>query len=653
LKLRSALVRLSVPAVPFAVSAALSLATVGDSVHWQDSGLFLSGVKELSVLHPPGFVLYQVLCRAWTLALGFLDFTLAAHLFSAFCAAAAAGAIALAARDLLRQRGRSGDLEAIAAGCLAAAGFTFWSAALLAKGYALLYLVLSLLLWRMIRADETRSPRDFTGIAALIGLAWAAHPSSTLLAPAFLLFVFAHRKAVGSKGLAWRTALAAACALGPSLLLPILAFRLHPGSFGHPASLGEWIRFVRGGRFTDLSGAFGWEGFRATNTLLFAWEDFLGVGTALAVAGLVAAGRRGRLFAASWTLPFALVTLLFRIEGQQDLWLAAAWLPLHVSVALGLALIPSRAAKVGLPLAGLVWALAANVPDVSLRSYDLAERFGRFHLEPLERDALLVLESDDALGTVRWLQDVRGVRTDVLVLSATRFDPSRWYERALRSRDPGLVPGETPDLAGFVRANEAKRPTYFEALPSLPGTFVPAGPLVRVLRPGEPEAPIPWPAPDPGEAAARRRRGIRIDSRPGGFEVRPEAYETRWPAALSRARLREGTFYFRKADPRAAAALEAALALDPEPDRSPALFPLGATYAAQGRAEQAEPLLKRALTQELAPRNRVHALSTLSRLAAAKGRVEEARAYRAQAMDVVGSDPELRREFERFSERRP
>src|SRR5205814_2579870 len=140
----------------FVLSLILSGFTIGTKVSWQDSGFFLAGVKELGILYSPGFVLYLVLCKAWTLLLGgFLDFTLAVHLFSAFCAAGAAATIAVASRDLLRTQGplfrvacADGDLAAIVAGGLAACGFTFWSAALLAKGYAFLYLVLALLLWR-------------------------------------------------------------------------------------------------------------------------------------------------------------------------------------------------------------------------------------------------------------------------------------------------------------------------------------------------------------------------------------------------------------------------------------------------------------------------------------------------------------------------
>jgi len=97
--------RLILPGIPFVLSLLLSFSTAGSHCYWQDSGFFLVAVKELGVLYPPGFALYVLICKAWTLALGFVDFTYAVHLFSAFCAAGAAGTLAVATRDLLRTKG--------------------------------------------------------------------------------------------------------------------------------------------------------------------------------------------------------------------------------------------------------------------------------------------------------------------------------------------------------------------------------------------------------------------------------------------------------------------------------------------------------------------------------------------------------------------
>ncbi|HXX94229.1 MAG TPA: DUF2723 domain-containing protein, partial [Planctomycetota bacterium] len=189
-----------VPGLPFLVSLALSAATVGRGVAWQDSGFFLVGVHEMVLLYPPGFVLYLLLCKLWTWILFFVDFTLAVHLFSSVSAAAAAATLAVTARDAFR----TSDRAAAGAGCLAAAGYTLWASAIYAKGYALFFLLVALLLRQIVRADRSRAPRDFTVLALLAGAAWAAHPEATLLVPAILVFAGHHRGVLGGRGLAAR-----------------------------------------------------------------------------------------------------------------------------------------------------------------------------------------------------------------------------------------------------------------------------------------------------------------------------------------------------------------------------------------------------------------------------------------------------------------
>jgi len=617
--------RFLVPAVPFALSLGLSLCTVGTTVSWQDSGYSLAAIRELGILHPPGFVLYLMTCKAWTLLLGFLDFTLAVHLFSSVCVAGAAAAIALAARDLLRTLGSENDLAATVAGALAAAGYTFWSAGLLAKSYALLYLIQSLLIWRMIRARESGKGRDFTIVAALIGLAWAAHPSATNVGLAFVLFVAVHRKALGWKGIAWRTGVAAACAIGPSLLLPLLATREPATIFGRPTSFGEWIRYVRGGRFTDLPGVFGFEGWRGANTLKYLWEDFLGVGLALALLGLsrlIVLDRKLLLGLAAWMIPSALVATLFRIEGQQDFWLVAAWLPLHLAVAVGFTSIPpkfARPAIAALGVAGLIWAVAANVRSVSMRGYDLAEKYGRFHLETVDPDSVLALESDDALATVRYLQVVKGVRSDVRVVR------------------------ENAAIAATV-------PVYYEVAPPGVTGLVPVGPLLRWAPAGTPNEPkaLEFPV-GPVEARSRfgRERGIRIQRLPDHLMVDPEPYEYRWVALYVRAQGRLGQAAFARGDfPRAAEFFESARAADLEHPSLEVVHLLGVSTYLLKDYGRAEPLLKQSLRLGPTARQQIRACSYLSTICRVQGRTTEAMRWQDQAMGVVGTDPELRREFE-------
>ena len=110
--------RWAVPAVPFAFSLLLSLPTTSSTVFWQDSGFYLTVIHEMAVPAPHGFMLYLLLAKAWTLVVAPLaGFTLAVHLFSAFCAAGAAAFLADGARAFLKRTWPDGpcDGPAIAA----------------------------------------------------------------------------------------------------------------------------------------------------------------------------------------------------------------------------------------------------------------------------------------------------------------------------------------------------------------------------------------------------------------------------------------------------------------------------------------------------------------------------------------------------------
>ena len=440
----SRLRRAAVPGVPTVLSLALSLSTVGSHVFWQDSGFYLTAVKEMSVLYPHGFVAYLVLCRLWTLIFSFLDFTLAVHLFSSVCAAAAAGTVALATRELLRARsplfgsvpgdpGPQTDVCASAIGCLAATGYTFWFSGIYAKGYSLYFLVLALLLWRLIRAAETRNPRDFTIVAVLIGLAWQAHPSAALTGLALILWVGVHRAVVGWKGVAWRAGLAAGVAAGPALAIPVITSP-SLASFGNPDSASEILDYLLGSRFTGRAGVFGWDGSRAASVGQFLWEEMLGVGLVVVTVGLVGMAMRNRtlfLGILAWIVPVLVVTVLFKIEGQHDLWFVSAWLPLYLAGGVGLYEISRRTGRwarwtaAGVAAAGVAWGAAANFSDLHLGNYDLPERFGRMYLEALDPDALLLVKSDDAVAIPLYLTLVRGVRADVTVVRVPRLGEER------------------------------------------------------------------------------------------------------------------------------------------------------------------------------------------------------------------------------------
>lgn len=689
---------LLVPGVPFLLSMGLSLSTVGSNVFWQDSGLYLTGVKELGVLYPPGFATYLILCKAWTLLFFFLDYTLAVHLFSASFGALTAGTLAVAARDFLRTRGplfrstpedpgRLAEAAGIVAGCLAAAGFTFWFTSIYAKGYTLYYFVLALLLWRMIRADESGKGRDFTIVAVLIGLSWQVHPSAALLGLAFLLYVFFHRKVVGWGGIVWRTGVAAACAVGPSLiLLPIFVAREPFVALGEPKGLWALLRYVSGRRFLTIPDVFGYDSTRAASFGQYFWEEFLGIGLVLVTAGLailVKQNRRLLIGIAAWLIPFTIVTILFKLEGQHDCWFVAAWMPLYLAAAAG-ACAPGR--KVGrhavpaLAACGLIalgWAALLNRPLLDNRAYILPELFGRTYLDHVDRDAVLVMYNDDPIVIVEYLQRVKGRRPDIafvrgpFLYMAPTADRD-WYDQQILKRYPFLRMPDYPALerrfpgayieyiasAAFLNANaECGRPLFcnFRAPPEMirpDYALVPAGALWKLVRREDQKVDLRyWQFPiEPEEVRLkyRRERGQFVRTLPGQLMVKPESYERRFLRMLLHARRNLGEWLSHNRNhEQAVRVFESILRLDAEPLKEAEFaYCYAASVYGIGEFAKAEPFLRRALDLATFPERRSSLLLYLAKIYRGRKCEDQARQYFEAALSVPGIDPATRTQIQ-------
>jgi len=695
-----------VPGIPFALSLCLSLSTVGKHPFWQDSGLYLTAIHELGVLYPPGFALYEVLCFLWTKLWFFLDFTLAVHLFSSLCAAAAAGAVAVATRDFLRSRGKifggggedpgpAADGCAMLAGVLLAGGFTFWSTAIYAKVYSFYYLMLALLLWRLIRADDRGRPRDFTIASALIGLSWQAHPSASLMAPALVFFVAAHFKSLGWKGLGGRTVVAAACAIGPAiLLLPILMARDPWISFGRPHGVAEFLRYVAGIRFLGEHGAFGVDGTRVASFFRYTWEDLLGIGLALTALGLAWIARRNvrtAIWMASWVLPYAFITILFKTEVQHDCWFVGARLPLALAAGAGALRVAAAAGRrapallATLGAAATAWAAAVNVSDVSQRNYLLAEHYGRIVIGTVDPDAIVILTGDDGNGLGSYLHRVRGERPDVILVTSSFLGSGEhtgdyWYEDSLFARHPSL---QRPDYAGiwarypgferkqkataaFINANAGGlRPIFcaFAVNPELlrPDLLmVPAGVHWKVV----PRNAIPpvdvrhWRFPiEPEEIRPlyRRAHGQALASSADGVAVKPERYERRLSVLILNARYRLALAQLEAGQFAGAARLCQSIIDygDEEFENNPEIIHLlGISTYAAGQTDRAEVVLRRSAEVSVRKENRATALFYLGEIAAKRGAAEEAQRYFDRAFAIPGLDPAVVRKMEEWRKRR-
>jgi tetratricopeptide (TPR) repeat protein len=484
---------------------------------------------------------------------------------------------------------------------------------------------------------------------------------------------------------------AALAALGPSaLILPILLARDPWLKMGQPASVGQFFAYITGQRFVGMNGAFGLDGTRAASFGLFLWEELLGVGLLLATLGLVTIAARNRRLLVGillWLVPYAVVTILFKPEGQHDHWFVASWLPLSLALGVGACRVAMAAGARGsavvaaATVVGAAWAGAVNFSDVTQRRYDLAELYGYTLLEPVDRDAILILYGDDANALSGYLQRVRGARPDVTLVTASFLcnratGGTDWYDDALLRRHAFLARPDYdatgrrfPDAdladvatAAFLNANAGGgRPVFADRAvppamlrPDL--MLLPAGALWKLV----PRAAAPslepryWAFPiEPEQVLSRKRRerGQSIQRTATDVIVKPVSYEQRLIGMLLQSRINLARALAERGQFVPALKLfESVAALDPDSGRTPVVVHFsGLCHHALGQDERAVPLLQRSAETAGRPEWRATALVTLGQIARKRGDDAAARKFFGEALAVPGLGEAFRAELEKLA----
>ncbi len=253
------------PALLFAASLIIYGMTLAPTVVtiFDDSLEMQLAVPTLSIIHPTGYPLYELL--AWALTrLAFLgDAAYRVNLFSALAAATAVMLLYLVARRL-----GASKIPAIAAGLLLAVSPVWWSQATIAEVYALqgaitLFILYAFLRWEedvdarlrirrgsggsedrfAIRPDEERW---LVWGALGVGMGMAHHRLTFLLLPGLVVYIFWVDRSLFLRPRRWLKPLIALAL--PLLTYALLPLRAHVGSLdGSYAQIGFWGWLAGGG----------------------------------------------------------------------------------------------------------------------------------------------------------------------------------------------------------------------------------------------------------------------------------------------------------------------------------------------------------------------------------------------------------------------
>ncbi|MCX7683086.1 MAG: DUF2723 domain-containing protein [Anaerolineae bacterium] len=452
------------PLVLGLVALGLYLRTLLPSVGQADTFEFQVVVPRLGVAHPPGYPVYILLGKLFTLLpVGNVAWRL--NLASAVFAIATVLVLYRLVACL------EWWAPAFIAALALAFSATFWSQAIVAEVYTLhtLFVVLGL---RLLLFPCAYVSRRWKALALTLGLGLAHHLTMALLLPAVMVALAWERPRLRARdwlGMGGLFLLGLSCYLFIPLRWPAL-------NDGHWMTPGEFLSHITGGPF---HGALQLDGWRHLARWEIVWrtlkEPFGEIGLLLAAAGLVSLALTRRWREATLTAltgaAFVFYGLSYNVPD-----VAVFLLPAHLLLALwlgvGVAFLSDLAfcfrAELGrcalivvalLPLSR-VWSNFAPVDRSRDREGYL---WGRYVMSlPLEQHSA-VLADMEKFAPLYYLQQIEGVRPD---LDLVLLGSEELYYGELHRR---LEAGQTVYLARY--------------LPNLSGLYLRSlGPLVEVSR---------------------------------------------------------------------------------------------------------------------------------------------------------------------------
>ena len=495
--------------VVFIVSLLLYVATMCRTVFWWDTGELAANAHVLGIPHRPGFPLYVLIGRVFSLT-PFGDIFYRVNFFSAVSASAGLGVFAYVWHGLFSRLWRTTRwwetvMPVVVALTAIAGTYTFWMQAARAEVYAPTFLAFAVLIALCYGADESvrRGRNDLgrwlMGAGFIAGLGMGLHNATFASAlPAILLFfvMLSRRRRIGARE--WIAA-AVFFVIGLSiyLYLPIRAGANPPLNWG-------WTSSSRAPGWGGIVGVDALDEVVATTAAMFT-KNFMGCLelliaevqwgiVALMAAGLVGLWRHARRWA---TLPILII--LFNIAvtsvlvsdfndtnpdihgyllpalamigflaaaGVATLIVAFGYLPLRM---------PTRALRVTVATAALgtlamvgAAPVIINEPYCNLVGHRLAYDYGTEATADLLPNATVFVSDANLDFVLRGLQYCDEWRPDVRVINRDLM-PAAWYRDWIFTNFPDLA--GTPIPADSTRLHldqwavilaRAGAPVYWE-----------------------------------------------------------------------------------------------------------------------------------------------------------------------------------------------
>lgn len=470
----------------FALSFFLYWRTLFPTLYTFDSAELVTGAYTLGIVHATGYPLYLLLAKLFTyLPVG--DIAYRVNLMSAFFAALTL----LILYRVILYHAKSPILSAIAV-LLFGFSYYFWSETRAAEVYTLHTFFMACLLLLLFRWREGRQARVLLLFAFLYGLSFSNHMATSLMAFGFLYFLLAtDAKSVFTLRNLLGMALLFSLGLLPYLYLP-LRFMADP-PLNYARLLNVDLTTLQGLRWMLTAEMFQQEMFpyspqefllETRRYLVWLWTNFLGIGAALGLLGLVAMARRDRHSCLLLLLLFLSNSFFFinyRAPDKGTMFLPT-FLVWAIWIGVGLAAIEERLLKregslkawpVGsaqeMMRYGCVALVALNFvmtfPRVDASNNWITRRFAERALATVEPNAFIIADWVSATP-LEYLQIVEGKGSGITVFDWGLYALGRQAKLRREGASPEQVKRVIEEeLVKFVDQTYQQRPVYSIAGP--------------------------------------------------------------------------------------------------------------------------------------------------------------------------------------------
>lgn len=456
----------------------LYAATANRSIDFIDSGELATVCHTLGIAHPTGYPVFTLVGWLFShLPLGLRtihqlnlmsSFFCAAGLFFFFRSFILIGSLFMPApmKDSGGKNPMAIYLPASVSASILGFSVTYWSQSTSIEVYSLHLFFLSLLIFFFLRSvfalrGEGDGGRELVLFAYLLGLSFANHLTTILLAPAMIVFFFVRFHA-GRR--AWKRiailALPFLAGFSTYLYLPVRALSHPLMNWGNPADFERWFwhfsgKVYRVWIFSSTESAGRQLNYFARNLP----GEFGYYPLILGLFGAALLFRKHRKLFYFSLLLFA-TTVFYSINydihdidsyfllayAAFSVWICAgtAWL-----IHLGLRKVSPRLVLAVALVAGLS-VIKINYDKVDEHDETVVESYARGMLASFEKDAVVIsFQWDYFISAAYYLQAVEGERPDVVVIDKELLRRS-WYYSQLADRYPGLFSSLKTELSGIL-----------------------------------------------------------------------------------------------------------------------------------------------------------------------------------------------------------